>query len=187
MSELRIKREILGGPAIERILSRMAHEILERSEGAEELALVGIHTAGVPLAKRLQTLIEKAVGGQVEVPVGMIDITLYRDDAFIGLPHPMVGQTELPFRVTGRHVVLVDDVLYTGRTIRSAIGALIDFGRPKRIQLAVLVDRGHRELPIQADVVGHTVQTLDSESVKVSLTELGSDTDNIVLRERASE
>lgn len=183
MSELRFKREVLDAAAIGRTLDRMALEILERNAGVEGLALVGVHTGGVPLAHRLQARIARASGA--EIPVGMIDITLYRDDSFVGLPHPIVGETDLPFDVTDRALVLVDDVLYTGRTVRAALDDLIGFGRPRRIQLAVLVDRGRRELPIQADVVGLTVATSEDESVAVELTELGASVDRVVLMERA--
>lgn len=177
---LRTKRQLLNGAAISRTLDRMALEIVERNGGTADLALVGIHTAGVPLAERLRERI--AAHGQVDV--GMIDITLYRDDVFIGLPHPIVGRTELPFDVTEKRVVLVDDVLYTGRTVRAALDAVIDFGRPKCIQLAVLIDRGHRELPIQADVVGLNVQTTREETVTLGLTELGADQDQVLLEEQ---
>jgi len=173
---LKLKRELMDSSAVKRSLDRMALEIVERNGGADNLALVGIHSGGVPLAKRLK----ERIGS--EVPLGMVDITLYRDDVFIGLPHPIVGETTLPFDVTGRSLVLVDDVLYTGRTIRAALDALIDFGRPKCIQLAVLIDRGHREFPIQPDVVGLTVQTAADESVQVKLIELGAEYDNAFIQ-----
>jgi len=173
---LKLKRELMDSSAVKRSLDRMALEIVERNGGADNLALVGIHSGGVPLAKRLK----ERIGS--EVPLGMVDITLYRDDVFIGLPHPIVGETTLPFDVTGRSLVLVDDVLYTGRTIRAALDALIDFGRPKCIQLAVLIDRGHREFPIQPDVVGLTVQTTADESVQVKLIELGAEHDNAFIQ-----
>lgn len=179
MSELRTRRTLLDGAAITRALDRMALEIIEQNGGTDGLVLVGIHTAGVPLAKRLQ----RRIGDNI--PVGMIDITLYRDDVFIGLPQPVVGETELPFEVDGARMVLVDDVLYTGRTVRAALDALMDFGRPKRIQLAVLVDRGHRELPIRADVVGLSVQTTLTETVRVDLVEDGADADSVTLLEKA--
>ena len=182
MSNMKIKREIMDAAAISRSLDRIALEIVEQNSGTDNLALVGIHTGGVPLAHRLQKRIAQSGGG--EVKVGMIDITLYRDDAFIGLPQPIVGKTELPFRVTGHRLVLVDDVLYTGRTIRAALDALIDFGRPRCIQLAVLVDRGHREFPIQPDYVGKTVQTDSDESVQVVLQELSTESDRAYIQTR---
>jgi len=167
-------------------MKRIAHEIVERNAAtASPLLLVGIRTAGVPLAERLKKFIAEA--GDVSAPeLGAIDITLYRDDVFEGLPKPEVGSTELPgHSIAGRTIVLVDDVLYTGRTIRAALDALMDYGRPRAVQLAVLVDRGHRELPIQPDYVGITVQTSRAESVKVTLAELGQ-TDRVVLREKVN-
>ena len=148
------------------------------------LVLVGIRTAGVPLAERLADFIVEAGGARPEL--GAIDITLYRDDVFEGLPKPEVGRTELPMHnITGRMIVLVDDVLYTGRTIRAALDPLMDYGRPRAVQLAVLVDRGHRELPIQPDYVGLTEQTTRNQSVKVTLSELGQP-DRVILREKRS-
>jgi pyrimidine operon attenuation protein/uracil phosphoribosyltransferase len=155
-----------------RTLVRIAHEILERSRGVEELALVGIRTRGVPIARRLAQAI-KEINGH-EVPTGALDITLYRDDLMrhpVG-PQPVVRRTEIPFSIDGKRILLVDDVLYTGRTIRAALDALIDFGRPQSIQLVVLVDRGHRELPIKADYVGKNLPTAASESVQVHLMEI---------------
>ncbi len=178
MEGLRERRRLADAAAIDRALRRMALEVVERGGGIEGLVLVGIHTGGVPLARRLCG----HLGG--EVPVGMIDITLYRDDVFIGLPQPVVGQTEIPADIDGARVVLVDDVLFTGRTTRAALDALMDFGRPRRIELAVLVDRGHRELPIQADYVGFRVQTTRDETVDVRLGELGAPEDAVLLLER---
>jgi len=155
-----------------RTLARIAHEILERSRGVEEIALVGIRTRGVPIARRLAQAI-KEINGH-DVPTGALDITLYRDDLMrhpVG-PQPVVRRTEIPFSIDGKRILLVDDVLYTGRTIRAALDALIDFGRPQSIQLVVLVDRGHRELPIKADYVGKNLPTAASESVQVHLTEI---------------
>jgi pyrimidine operon attenuation protein/uracil phosphoribosyltransferase len=175
------RRELADGAGILRAMRRIAHEIVERNP-ATGLVLVGIRTAGVPLAERLAKLVTEAGGAAPEL--GAIDITLYRDDVFEGLPKPEVGRTELPgHSIAGRTVVLVDDVLYTGRTIRAALDALMDYGRPKAVQLAVLVDRGHRELPIQPDYVGLKVQTTRQESVKVTLSELGQG-DRVVLREK---
>jgi pyrimidine operon attenuation protein/uracil phosphoribosyltransferase len=180
-SDLVERRELLDEAGIARILRRMVHEILERHRGAKELALVGIRTGGLVLAERLAKLLAAVDGAQV--PLGAVDITLYRDDVFVGLPRPEVGTTELPFALPGRSIVLVDDVLYTGRTVRAALDALNDYGRPRAVELAVLVDRGHRELPIQADYVGVKVETTRSESVRVMLQELG-EPDRVVLRER---
>jgi len=155
-----------------RTLTRIAHEILERNRGVEELALVGIRTRGVPLARRIARSIYEI--NHHEVPTGTLDITLYRDDLMrhaVG-PQPLVRRTEIPFSIDDKLILLVDDVLYTGRTIRAALDALIDFGRPKAIQLVVLVDRGHRELPIKADYVGKNLPTSLSQSVQVHLMEI---------------
>jgi pyrimidine operon attenuation protein / uracil phosphoribosyltransferase len=187
VSELVERRELLDAAGIQRALRRIAHEIVERNAKAPQpLVLVGIRTAGVPLAERLKRLIAET-RELAEPELGAIDITLYRDDVFEGLPKPEVGSTELPHHsIAGRTVVLVDDVLYTGRTIRAALDALMDYGRPRAVQLAVLVDRGHRELPIQPDYVGLVVQTTRTESVKVTLAELGT-VDRVVLREKVPE
>ena len=155
-----------------RTLARIAHEILERNRGVDELALVGIRTRGVPIARRLAQAVHDINGHHV--PTGVLDITLYRDDLMrhaVG-PQPLVRRTEIPFSIDDKRILLVDDVLYTGRTIRAALDALIDFGRPKAIQLIVLVDRGHRELPIKADYVGKNLPTSLSQSVQVHLTEI---------------
>jgi pyrimidine operon attenuation protein/uracil phosphoribosyltransferase len=176
-------RELLDQGGIVRALRRIAHEIVERNATASGgLVLVGIRTAGVPLAERLAKFIAET--GELTPELGAIDITLYRDDVFEGLPKPEVGSTEIPgHSIFGRTVVLVDDVLYTGRTIRAALDALMDYGRPRAVQLAVLVDRGHRELPIRPDYVGLTVQTSRAQSVKVTLTSDGN-ADRVVLREK---
>ena len=161
---------------IARTLTRIAHEILERNAApgdVHDLVLVGIRTRGVPIAKRLAQLLRDIRGGD-EVPTGALDITLYRDDLMrhaVG-PQPVVRKTEIPFSIDDKRILLVDDVLYTGRTIRAALDALIDFGRPKTIQLVVLVDRGHRELPIKADYVGKNLPTSPSQSVQVHLVEV---------------
>jgi pyrimidine operon attenuation protein / uracil phosphoribosyltransferase len=163
---------VLDADRISRSLTRIAHEILERNRGVDELALVGIRTRGVPIAKRLAHAIRDINGHNV--PTGALDITLYRDDLMrhaVG-PQPLIRRTEIPFSIDDKKILLVDDVLYTGRTIRAALDALIDFGRPKAIQLVVLVDRGHRELPIKADYVGKNVPTSVTESVQVHLTEV---------------
>jgi pyrimidine operon attenuation protein/uracil phosphoribosyltransferase len=157
---------------IARTLTRIAHEVLERNRGVEELAFVGIRTRGVPLARRIARAIHD-IQGQ-DVPTGALDITLYRDDLMLHAvgPQPLVRSTEIPFSIDDKRILLVDDVLYTGRTIRAALDALIDFGRPKSIQLIVLVDRGHRELPIKADYVGKNLPTSSSQSVQVHLMEI---------------
>jgi pyrimidine operon attenuation protein/uracil phosphoribosyltransferase len=163
---------VMDADRMGRTLTRIAHEILERNRRIDEVALVGIRARGVPIAKRLAQAIQK-ISGQ-EVPTGTLDITLYRDDLMrhaVG-PQPLVRRTEIPFSIDDRHILLVDDVLYTGRTIRAALDALIDFGRPRSIQLVVLVDRGHRELPIKADYVGKNLPTSLAESVQVRLTEI---------------
>ena len=173
------KRELLDSAGIVRALKRIAHEIVERNASVGEVVLVGIRTAGVPLAERLAGFIRDT--GELKVSTGAIDITLYRDDVFEGLPKPEVGTTTLPeHTAAGKTVILVDDVLYTGRTIRAALDALMDYGRPRAVQLAVLVDRGHRELPIQPDYVGLKVETTRNQSVKVIL----DGRDRAVLREK---
>ena len=163
---------VLDADRIGRSLTRIAHEILERNRGIEELAFVGIRTRGVPLAKRLARTIFEI--NQHEVPTGALDITLYRDDLMrtaVGA-QPVIKRTEIPFSIDNKRILLVDDVLYTGRTIRAALDALIEFGRPKAIQLVVLVDRGHRELPIKADYVGKNIPTSPAQSVQVRLLEI---------------
>ena len=165
-----------------RALVRIAHEIVERNRGIEELALVGIRTRGVPIARRIARAIDEINGHQL--PTGALDITLYRDDLMrhaVG-PQPLVRRTEIPFSIDDKRILLVDDVLYTGRTIRAALDALIDFGRPKAIQLVVLVDRGHRELPIKADYVGKNLPTSLSQSVQVHLSEV-DDRDEVEIQE----
>ncbi len=170
MARIELKSKLMDKQEIDRALERIALEILEASRGTEDLVLVGIRTRGVYLAQRLAEKIKQREG--VEIPVGILDITLYRDDLTSVGPQPIVRKTEIPFRITSMKVVLVDDVLYTGRTIRAALDALIDFGRPQTIQLAVLVDRGRRELPIRWDYVGLSVKTTENESVKVMLEEV---------------
>jgi pyrimidine operon attenuation protein / uracil phosphoribosyltransferase len=162
-------RRIMTAEEIRRATVRVSHEIVEKQAGTQGLALVGIQRRGVPLARRIAAAIREHEG--VEIPVGALDITFYRDDLSLVAQQPIVKGTEIPFDLNGRTVVLVDDVLFTGRTIRAAMDALIDFGRPHAIRLAVLVDRGHRELPIRADHVGKNVPTSREESVQVSLEE----------------
>jgi len=164
----RVKAEVMDAEAIDRALTRIAHEILEANKGAGTIALAGIMTRGVDMATRLAERIERIEG--TTVPVGSLDISFYRDDVATRLS-PEVHTTDIPYEVEGRTIVLVDDVLYTGRTIRAAMDAIMDFGRPSAIQLAVLVDRGHRELPIRADFVGKNVPTARRERVKVLLAE----------------
>ena len=162
----------MDGERMGRTLTRIAHEIVERNRGTGDIALVGIRSRGVPIAKRLAAILHEVTGQ--EVATGALDITLYRDDlmkAAVG-PQPIVRKTEIPFSIDGRHIVLVDDVLYTGRTVRAALDALIDFGRPSTIQLVVLVDRGHRELPVKADYVGKNVPTSRRETIHVRLAEI---------------
>lgn len=175
------KAQIMDEQGVQRALVRIAHEIIERNRGIGELALVGIRTRGVPLAKKLNEAIKKIEGS--EVPVGLLDITLYRDDLTTVAHQPVVHKTEVPFSITGRVVVLVDDVIYTGRTVRAALDALIDLGRPKAIQLAVLVDRGHRELPIRPDFVGKNVPTSEKEIVSVQLEETDG-VERVIIKER---
>ncbi|MCC7417593.1 MAG: bifunctional pyr operon transcriptional regulator/uracil phosphoribosyltransferase PyrR [Acidobacteria bacterium] len=163
---------VMDADRINRTLTRIAHEILERKGGVEDLALIGIRTRGVPIARRLAQTIQSIQ--HAEVPTGALDITLYRDDLMrhaVG-PQPVIHRTEIPFSIDDKRILLVDDVLYTGRTVRAALDALIDFGRPKSIQLVVLVDRGHRELPIKADYVGRNVPTSSAQSVQVHLAEI---------------
>jgi pyrimidine operon attenuation protein/uracil phosphoribosyltransferase len=164
-------RLVLDAPAIQRALTRIAHEIVERNKGIDGLALVGIRSRGDFLAQRLQNTIERLEG--IRVPFGAMDITLYRDDLSRGADQALVQLTDIPWAVAGRTILLVDDVLFTGRTVRAALNALMDFGRPKAIQLAVLVDRGHRELPVRADFVGKNLPTQRSEDVVVRLRESG--------------
>jgi pyrimidine operon attenuation protein / uracil phosphoribosyltransferase len=175
------KARLLDREAVERSLMRIAHEILEKNKGTQELCLVGIRTRGAHLAKRLQGCIEKIE--KQTVPVGILDITLYRDDLTLIAQQPVVHKTEIEFDITDKHIVLVDDVLYTGRTVRAALDALMDLGRPKTIQLAVLVDRGHRELPVRADYVGKNIPTAKNETIEVRLLELDA-TDEVIITEK---
>jgi len=180
----REKAQVLDEQGIDRALTRIAHEILENTQGTEGLALVGIRTRGVSLAKRIAEKI-RAIENVVP-PVGTLDITLYRDDLGLLAEQPLVKATEIPFSIKGKAVVLVDDVLFTGRTIRAALDALIDLGRPRMIQLAVLVDRGHRELPIRPDYVGKNLPTSRRESVDVLLKEHDGE-DRVVIHEPGEE
>jgi pyrimidine operon attenuation protein/uracil phosphoribosyltransferase len=175
--------QVMDADRMSRALTRIAHEILERNRGLDDIALVGIRTRGVPIARRLARTLKEINGD--DVPTGALDITLYRDDLMrtaVG-PQPVVRRTEIPFSIDDRKILLVDDVLYTGRTIRAALDALIDFGRPRSIQLIALVDRGHRELPIKADYVGKNIPTSLTQSVQVRLEEIDG-VDEILLEEQ---
>jgi pyrimidine operon attenuation protein/uracil phosphoribosyltransferase len=171
---------VMDADKIDRALTRIAHEILERHRDVEDLVLVGIRTRGVPLARRLQGKIAQIEGK--EIPLGILDITLYRDDLTTVGPHAVLKETKIHFPIDGRKIILVDDVLFTGRTIRAALDGLMDFGRPQSIQLAVLVDRGHRELPIRADYVGKNVPTNLDEMVQVRLNEEDGHDEVLLLR-----
>ncbi|TEB17939.1 Bifunctional protein PyrR [Pelotomaculum sp. FP] len=175
----REKAQILDQEGIRRSLTRIAHEIIERNKGTGNLVLIGIRRRGVPLAERLAERIKDIEGSSV--PVGTLDITLYRDDLTTMAYQPLVRSTEVPFSVSGKTVVLVDDVIYTGRTIRAALDAVIDLGRPRVIQLAVLIDRGHRELPIRPDYVGKNVPTSRKEEALVKLNEIDGEERVIIL------
>jgi pyrimidine operon attenuation protein/uracil phosphoribosyltransferase len=174
------RKQILTADDIRRALVRIAHEIDERNGGLSEVLLIGIRKRGVPLADRIAVAIADFEG--VRVPVGQLDITLYRDDLRTRGPAPLVRKTEIQHDLTGKVVVLVDDVLYTGRTVRAALDAIADLGRPSRIQLAVLVDRGHRELPIRADFVGKNVPTARAERVEVRLRESDGEDEVLIVR-----
>ena len=184
-------RVLLDADALSRTLARIAHEIVERNPELDEVALVGIHTRGVPLAHRLRRLIHEFSG--VEVDLGTIDITFHRDDVHVRAggpplhPQPLVRDTKLDFPLEGRTCVLVDDVLYTGRTIRAAIEALFEYGRPARVQLAVVADRGHRELPIRPDYVGKNLPTARGERVQVQLVEVDEVDRVLIIPEEASQ
>jgi pyrimidine operon attenuation protein/uracil phosphoribosyltransferase len=175
------KALILDKTGIERALTRVAHEILEKNRGAKDLVLVGIQRGGVHLAKRLAAKIREIE--KVEVPVGSLDITMYRDDLATRTSQPVPQATDISFDIKDKIMVLVDDVIFTGRTIRAALNSIMDYGRPKRIQLAVLVDRGHRELPIRADYVGKNLPTSAKENVEVMLAEDGVDEKVVILGE----
>ena len=177
-----MSRQVLDASGVQRAITRIAHEILERNQGTRDLILLGIRTRGVFLANRLKEKIFEIE--KTNVPAGVLDITLYRDDLEEIGPRPTVRETEMPDDITGKVVVLVDDVLYTGRTIRAALDAIVDFGRPKAIQLAVLVDRGHRELPIKADYVGKNIPTSSREQVMLKLKEKDGE-DNVIIVDRA--
>jgi pyrimidine operon attenuation protein/uracil phosphoribosyltransferase len=182
MSLTREKAQLMSASEIDRTLVRLAHEILEKTKDLDLLAFIGIRRRGVPLAQRLAKKIETLENRKV--PVGILDINLYRDDLSTVDIQPVVSATELPFDVEGKDIILVDDVLYTGRTVRAALDALFDHGRPARVQLLVLIDRGHRELPIEARFVGRNVQTSDIEIIEVKFQEI-DDMEKVLLVERA--
>lgn len=175
------KTKILDKDMLNRCLTRIAHEILEKNRGVKEICLVGIRNRGAFIAKRLADCIEQIE--KEKVCVGILDITLYRDDLALASGQPVVRKTEIDFDINGKNIVLVDDVLYTGRTIRAAMDALIDLGRPKSVQLAVLIDRGHRELPIRADYAGKNIPTAKNETVEVRLQETDG-IDEVVIMEK---
>ena len=179
--EFKTKKELIGTDGIRRALVRISHEIIEKNEGLDDIVVIGIRTRGIPLAERITANL-KEIEGQ-EIANGSLDITLYRDDLTTIANQPIVHQTKIPFDVTDKKVILVDDVLYTGRTVRSALDALMDLGRPESIQLAILADRGHRELPIRADYVGKNIPTSKQELISVNLKEIDGE-DSVVLQEK---
>ena len=174
--------KIMDKEGIRRAVIRITHEILECNKGCEDVCIIGVRTLGVVLAKRICKEIE-VIEGKI-IPVGILDITLYRDDLTLIGSQPLLRETQINFDITGKKIVLVDDVLYTGRTVRSALNAINDFGRPSRIQLAVLIDRGHRELPIKADYVGKNVPTAKGDEVQVILDEVDKGTDTVLIKKR---
>ena len=179
--DFKLKSTVMNAAGISRALSRLASQIVERNKGMEDLLLIGIRRRGVPLAERIADKIERLEGHRP--PTGQLDITLYRDDLSTVGPRPVVNRTEIPADVTDSTIVLVDDVLYTGRTVRAALDELIDFGRPRRVELAVLIDRGYRELPIQADYVGKSVDTTETEIVKVMLKDYDEEEQVVVVEQ----
>ncbi|HOJ09045.1 MAG TPA: bifunctional pyr operon transcriptional regulator/uracil phosphoribosyltransferase PyrR [Clostridiales bacterium] len=178
------KAQIMDEVEITRAISRIAHEIIERNKGVDNIVLIGIQRRGVPLAQRIARKITEVEGKSV--PVGILDITFYRDDLSMLAEHPVINATELNFIVTGKKIILVDDVLYTGRTVRAAIEAIMDLGRPEMIQLAALIDRGHRELPIRADYIGKNVPTSRNEVVHVKLVEIDN-VNKVVITQRGND
>ena len=178
------KTELMDQASIDRALTRIAHEILERNKGLEDLYLIGIQRRGVPLARRIAQKIEMIEGKEPEI--GILDITFYRDDLSLLAEHPVINGTDMPFSIQDKRVVLVDDVLFTGRTCRAAIEALFDMGRPKLIQLAILIDRGHRELPLRADYIGKNVPTSRTEVIQVNISEIDG-RDSVILGELAED
>ncbi len=184
MAQTREKAQLMSASEIDRTLVRLAHEILERASDLDKLAFVGIRRRGVPLAERLAGKIESLE--KRKIPVGILDISLYRDDLSTIADKPVLNTTQIPFPVTGKDVILMDDVLYTGRTVRAALDALFDHGRPSRVQLLALIDRGHRELPIEARDIGRVVQTTDQEIIEVKFQETDQ-MEKVLLVERVEE
>lgn len=184
MASTVLKAQLMSASEIDRTLVRLAHEVLEKSRALDTLAFIGIRRRGVPLAQRIAQKIQALE--KRTIPVGILDINLYRDDLSTVGHKPIVGATEIPFSVQGQDIILMDDVLYTGRTIRSALDALFDHGRPARVQLLVLIDRGHRELPIEARFIGRTVQTTDAEIIEVKFQEI-DETEKVLLVEKVSD
>ncbi|NLJ71434.1 MAG: bifunctional pyr operon transcriptional regulator/uracil phosphoribosyltransferase PyrR [Syntrophomonadaceae bacterium] len=178
------KHKVMDDMGMKRALTRIAHEIIEKNKGVENVVIIGIRRRGGPLADRLGEIIRNIEG--VDIPVGILDITLYRDDLTTLGPNPQVHRTEVNFNINDKVIVLVDDVLYTGRTVRAALDALIDIGRPRSIQLAVLVDRGHRELPIKADYIGKNTPTSKSEIITVKVEEIDGK-DEVLIEEKLNE
>lgn len=184
MAVTREKAQLMSASEIDRTLVRLAHEILEKTKDLDKLAFIGIRRRGVPLAQRLAKKIQSLENR--EIPVGLLDINLYRDDLTTVDIKPVVSSTEIPFSVQGKDIILMDDVLYTGRTIRAALDALFDHGRPARVQLLVLIDRGHRELPIEARFIGRKVQTTDIEIIEVKFQEIDN-LEKVLLVEKVSD
>jgi pyrimidine operon attenuation protein/uracil phosphoribosyltransferase len=184
MPSVQEKRQLMSASEIDRTLVRLAHEILEKTSDLDRLAFVGIKRRGVPLARRLAAKIESLE--QLKIPVGILDINLYRDDLSTVSERPVLNAKQIDFSIVGKDIVLTDDVLYTGRTIRSALDALFDHGRPARVQLLALIDRGHRELPIEARYVGRMVQTSDTEIIEVKFQEIDG-TEKVLLVERVDD
>ena len=181
MAVLKEKAKLMGSDDLNRVIKRIAHEMVEQNKGTENMILVGIHRRGVYLARRIQKIIEEIEG--VKIPCGELDITLYRDDLTMLFEQPMVHSTRMPQDISGKNIFLVDDVLYTGRTVRAALEALVDLGRPSSVKLAVIIDRGHRELPIHPDICGKNVPTSKNEVIEVKVTELDGK-DEVVICER---
>lgn len=179
-----LSEEIIDATGLRRTINRLAYEIVERNRGVDDIALLGIRTRGVPIAERLNKKVADIEGKLL--PQGVLDVTMYRDDVYKTIKQPQVQTTDIKFDIDGKVVVIVDDVLYTGRTVRAALDAIIDFGRPRAIQLAVLVDRGHRELPIRADYVGNVIQTAPEEEIQVKIKEVDKQ-DGIFLLKASKE